>query len=433
MIVSEYFKIWNGFKNKYLTYKYVGATPSGDFVFNVLNPLGSGSNIYEYDVTNPGINSVLKENALPEFTADDFFPTTNENMPGEEQFQLNGTRELELKYGLADVNGIYKSYGKEGKGQSSTDAYNKARAVAARLNKEVLGSGYRAIVGKQDDKQGGVNTIVQIVDEYYQVGSQELQPDEQLNDLLKTRMQEFGVKTQYTEDFIKRMGGDVNAVTNAVQKTILVSKQLENRKTLPEEVGHIAEAYNRGLMAHNRLMELIVHTPEYAEAKRDYNEAYNGDETKIKQEAIGKLIGNTIIKQTRPVNNTLLTYLTKLWNDFLGLFINVNQYKLQNEIEAITGKYATDVIEGNFETWNTTVAIEGEFYQLSTASTREVEQLLKNSIDTIYKKIQIYQERSSASFTEREKEIFNDLLNSLAKNQHKAGLLKRNAEGYVTL
>ena len=39
-------------------------------------------------------------------------------------------------------------------------------------------------------------------------------------------MQAFGVKTEYTEDFIKRMGGDVNAVTNAVQKTILVSKQI---------------------------------------------------------------------------------------------------------------------------------------------------------------------------------------------------------------
>ena len=33
--------------------------------------------------------------------------------------------------------------------------------------------------------------------------------------------------------------------------------------------------------------------------QRDYTEEYNGNETKIKREAIGKLIGNTIIKQTR--------------------------------------------------------------------------------------------------------------------------------------
>lgn len=425
MVGTKYFKMWNAYKNMYYTYKYVGVTPSNDFVFNVLPPLGSSSNIYEYDVSNPGITSVIKTNGLPDFKESDYFPTIDQNDPGEEFDQIAQAKTLEIKFGLVDGNNVHKNYGSEGNTDASRAAYGKAYADTIRINKEALGSGYKAIIATQADGQGGNNIIVRMVDELYDVEEQKLAPDNQLNVLLRERMTELGISIEDYDDFIDRMGHDIAAVSNAFQKVIKVSKRLETEKSLPEEVGHIAEGYNKGTAAHNRLMQLIVYTPEYAEAVRDYSEKYKGDDIKLRREAIGKLIGNTIINQNRegPVSPVVRTFLQRIWDRFLSIFTGVNQYKVQNEINAITGKYATDVIEGHFDTWNKTVEIDEEFYQLSTAPAEEARDLLMRSIDSIYKKIKIYERKSLKSFTEREKEIYNELSISLKKEQYKEGLL----------
>jgi hypothetical protein len=145
----------------------------------------------------------------------------------------------------------------------------------------------------------------------------------------------------------------------------------------------------------------------------------------MKREAIGILIGKTLIKKNRevPVSNSIYTFLAKMWNDFISLFSGQNEYDLQREIDTITGKIATDVLEGGLAVKRDTIVMDGEYYQVSSVPAEEAAQLLKDSIDSIYKKIKLYEQKSIESFIEREKEVVDKLMKNLADENYKRGLL----------
>src|SRR5690606_6252134 len=120
---------------------------------------------------------------------------------------------------------------------------------------------------------------------------------------------------------------------------------------LAEEVGHFAEAYSRNSVFHNRLMELIEHTPTYKNTLEKYGEVYNGNITKLKQEAIGKLIGEAIIKRDNELrqktNRTIIDFLQALWNKFISIFKKANINDIQQELNKITGNIASQILSND--------------------------------------------------------------------------------------
>lgn len=417
-IETQYIKYYNNGRD--YVYKFAGINGSEDYIYNVLEPLGLG-NIFEYSLGKK-LETVVPSNKLPKFKDDDFF-ATSENV-SEEYLQINNTKELETKFGLVDSNGTYKSYGKDGMGESSTKAYRRLINDLAKINQALKDTPFKAVYGKQADSKGNLNWIGRIVDESYQMESTYgLAPDEQLNDLLKNILAKLGIRVEYTEELYTRMGKSANAVADITNKLIRIAKGSEKLSTLPEEVGHFAEAYNRGSAAHARLMEIVPLLPEYKQVLADYGVVYEGNELKLKQEAIGKLIGDAIIKQTRPIENkTLLSYLKKVWNDFINLFKSANESQLRSEVEDITGEIAQDVLSGNLIE-KESITVDGVLYQLGTDAMDDSVVLLRKSIDSIYKKIRLYEKKALTEFTEKEKSVLEQLVENLNKDLYKEGLL----------
>ena len=404
-VLTKYIKINSAGRDR--GYKFVGITSRGDHIYNVMEPLGIGANVYEYNILDQGTTSVIPTNKFIEFSEDDYYHSTEELNAGGEKYQVESAKELEQKFGIADEAGVHRSYGKETKDKAGREAYQKALAAVLRINPELRDTGYRAIISREPDKEGGSDLIIKIVaedkrQELYQLPKENgLEPNQKLNALLREQMAKAGVSIKDYDALKDRMGGDIAGMADLFLKLIKVSKGLENLDTLPEEVGHMAEGFNRGNRIHSRLMYLVINTPEYAQVVRDYSALYEGDETMLKQEAIGQLIGKHIIKrfevgmatEDRP-SSSLMLMLRELWNRFLAIFRKPSEYNIASEIEAITKKISADVLEGNFKSWKLDADLQGRYYQLSTATDEEVRDLMQSSIDSIYKKIKIYERKA---------------------------------------
>jgi len=417
---TKYFKLYNP-NGKIYVYKYSGTTSTKNPVYNIIETLGEG-NITEYSLDSIP-KSVIAINNLPTFSEKDFYATTDQSSPGQEYYQIKGGRDLEIKYELVDALGQYKKYGKEGNGASSTKVYKKLIEDLAKINKDIRGTGYKALPGKTV-LDGKTYWIGQIVEEFAQIEG-EAMPNNELNDYLKAWFNKLGGKVEYYEDLKQRTGNDVTAIADIGNKLISISKKDEGLDTLPEEIGHFAEAYGRGTLAHSKLLDLVTFTPEYQITVEQYGEIYKNNELKLKQETIGKLIGKAIIKkyEDTKVNNIILTYLKKLWNDFISLFRNQNEVTYRQEIEDITGKIAEDILSGNIDILPTSVTIDGKFYQLTTNVGEKAEEILKTGIDATYKKIKLYERKALTEFTERERQLLAKLSSDLDKKKYQRGLL----------
>jgi len=412
-VLSTYFKYGTG---KERTYVYSGLTTTGDYIFNVLEQLGEG-NIYEYNIAETVPSTVIAANKLPDFDDNAFYSFNTKN----KLYQVESVKDLEIKYNLIDITGNYKSYGKDGMGASSTKAYRKLIEDLAKINRDIAGTGFKAIYAKQADGKGNVNWVGKIVDEYDQLESNGLAPDEQLNEKLKSVMRDVGIKVEYFDDLQTRLGLSASGMADLTRKLIKISKKGEGLNTLPEEVGHFAEAYNRGTSAHSRLMELVVSTPIYAEVVAQYGEEYGGNELKLKQEAVGKLIGSALIQRNK-VSNTFMTFITKLWNDFISLFKKVNEITLEQEIEDITGKIADEVLEGKLSQKDVSIQLGEKFYKISTAVNEKAKKILEDGIDSVNKKIKIYQNQGSEKFTSTRESLLIKLQSDYNKKNYELGL-----------
>lgn len=268
---------------------------------------------------------------------------------------------------------------------------------------------YPVVVGKNE------------IEEKLQVTAEKIKPNEELNNTLKQYLNKLDIKIEYINDFFIRSNNNAIAVANITDKLIKIAKYGEGVDTLPEETGHFAEAYNRGNEWHSRLMELVDKMPVYEEVRRDYTFAEIDD---YKREAIGKLIGRAIIKKnqegkTPGITDSISRIIQRVWDNFIKLFKKADYVKFNTEVKTIIDKVASDVLAGNINNLNTTA--NGEFYQLDPNISKE-QQVLQDGIDSIYKKIKIYEERALTEYTDREKALLNKLQTDLSQKLYKKGL-----------
>lgn len=331
----------------YNTYAYVGTTADGQLIFNIQENLGYDKFITEFS-KDGYVDSVVKQNKLPELLEEDFYNNVAENE--EKLYQIE-----------------------------NNEPSKKA--------------------------------------------------NEDLNNSLKTWLTSFGITVEYHNNLQEKLGYDAIGMADIYKKLILISQSKENIATLPEEVGHFAEAYSRGQSFHNRLMELIDKTQTYKDVVAKYNDIYKGDTTKLRQEAIGQLIGEALIRKDentrKNTNNAILQFLQGLWSKFVGIFKRGNVNDIQEEINKITDFVANEILTNktdNFTPKN--IQIGDEFFQLvDDTSILTEKQVLENAIDSIYKKVKIYAEKGSTTYVEREEKVLKDLTDQFNKTQYNLGLL----------
>lgn len=263
--------------------------------------------------------------------------------------------------------------------------------------------------------------------------------DENLNNILKGFASSLGITIADHENLKTRLGTNAKGLADIYNKLILISQGNQDINTLPEEVGHFAEAYSRNTMFHSRLMELVSNTDEYKEVLQQYGELYNNDETLLRRETIGKLIGKAIVKRYKETrnktNNIILQFLEALWNNFIKIFRRVNASDFNKEIGTITDMIAEKILAGEVDIFtDINVKIGEKFYRLgNTVDVNEALNVLEKSIKSIYKKIELYNTKLSPDYLQQEKNIQEKLLKNYNNENYKLGLLQYVANARIEL
>ena len=179
--------------------------------------------------------------------------------------------------------------------------------------------------------------------------------NKELDRKLKGFLDLTGMTTNFTDDILvdgKKV--DAVAMTDMVSKVIDVIQDKMDITTLPEESGHVFfEMLPEGNSLRERMLDKIEDTEIYKQVVAEYSELYNGDSLKLKKEAIGKLIGNEIIKLENNERPSMINFIGK-WFDravkFLkGLVTEVSSDEINPFIASAKAILSNDVSELNSE------------------------------------------------------------------------------------
>ena len=175
---------------------------------------------------------------------------------------------------------------------------------------------YEIKVGNILEKLYGKNNVKTITDEY---GNQwreitidsnrdlkniELQleskgvPNEQLENKIKDWLGKVGIQYNSVEKIYRVDGTEIDAVAKANVLTGIL-EVVEGKRgidTLPEEAGHfIVELLGDEHPLVKVMMSKVINYQVYKDVLNSpYAEEYNGDETKLRKEAVGKLIAQVM-------------------------------------------------------------------------------------------------------------------------------------------
>jgi hypothetical protein len=181
-------------------------------------------------------------------------------------------------------------------------------------------------------------------------------PSKELNTMLREWATKHGIDIQSLEEFTKRLEesgitdryeSSAIAVADVMNKLILVSEGKADITTLPEEIAHFAVELLENDPSVKRALEIVDQTEEYQYVKKTYSEVYNNDETKLRKETLGKLIGKSIVGKFEEVSppKGLITFIKTIIDKLKRRFSRANKNgNFQTELEEITGKIAEDIL-----------------------------------------------------------------------------------------
>lgn len=164
---------------------------------------------------------------------------------------------------------------------------------------------------------------------------------------------------------------NANAVVDLTSKVIRVIEGKEKADTLPEEAGHVIVAMlgnNHPLV--RSMMNEVEQYDIYQQVVEEYGEVYNNDTTKLKKEAVGKIIAKKMLGETLDKVEANESRLSRWWNRVLKAINNIvaslkGRQEFENRIvQADPFSQAAQMIlnEDTIDYEN----IEGEvYYQLS--------------------------------------------------------------------
>jgi hypothetical protein len=185
---------------------------------------------------------------------------------------------------------------------------------------------------------------------YFQIASNLTTPAiKELDNFLLDFLKGFNVKTKEFEELKSRLGIDALGATDVLNKLIWYVKN-RNEETLPEEAAHMLVA----LMGEkhpdiNDLLSNITNWSEYNDIKKKYLPIYK-DETKVKIEAVGKLIAKALVKNYK-ANGLDKTKLQKALQNILdyieSIFDSLNLSSVFFYNENIADHVAINVLSGN--------------------------------------------------------------------------------------
>ena len=245
------------------------------------------------------------------------------------------------------------------------------------------------ILGSKQDIEGFKEFVSK---DSYQIESSKETSDSKIDSTIKSWLEKVGIKYTAVDKIYDNEGNEVSAVAKAdiVGKLIEVVEGKRGIDTLPEEAGHMLV---RMLGSEHPLVQVMIKNVSNYKVYQDviendnYVRAYNNDETKLREEAVGKMIAQVLVakmtgKELNPEQRKEESRILAAWKwlvNRLGRLIGTNA-----KDELFTFKQAADIIIEHTpieesEDFRNPLSPKTIFYQLDEAQTQKVVEKLQET------------------------------------------------------
>lgn len=209
-----------------------------------------------------------------------------------------------------------------------------------------------------------------------------------INEAVNKFLNTIGVTVQQVKEITSRNGEVIaaNAMADLLYKTIQVVEGKSKIDTLPEEASHFLVAMLRESTLYKSMFNDIQNYEIYKEVVKEYNSQYNGDVTKLKEEAMAKVITSLIVNNFS--DSKLETRANSWWNRVITylreLFSKANKEELYNTIQyaAPFSEAANLIINDSINRrYYPSSENEGEFYQLEEQTQDVIKDALTSNLN----------------------------------------------------
>ena len=239
---------------------------------------------------------------------------------------------------------IYKDKPKVINSSDTTSVANLDSVSKDFRNRRLL-TGYGRIVPEGGEIQGKNTTSTE---EYSQLksGSKEA-ANEQIDTKVKNWLTSVGIEYQNVENITDRDGNPIDAIAKAdmLHKVVQVVEGKADITTLSEEAAHfLVELLGDDNPILKGMMNAVEGTDVYKEVVADYKDLYNGDETKLKKEAVGKMIAKAIVRKEKVKAEKLLPWWQRAWRWIKRKLSGLSSSNMEKELAPFMD--AADIILG---------------------------------------------------------------------------------------
>ena len=173
--------------------------------------------------------------------------------------------------------------------------------------------------------------------------------NKEIDDKVKAWMSSMGISYKNVEEITDRDGNPVDAIAKAdmLHAIVEVVEGKADITTLSEEAAHfLVELLGDDNPLLKGMMNSIEGTSIYKETVADYNDLYNGDETKLRKEAVGKAIAQAIIKKQKIENqNAFQRWFDRAWTWLKRHLSRVSSSLIEDDLAPYA--QAADIIFNN--------------------------------------------------------------------------------------
>ncbi len=228
----------------------------------------------------------------------------------------------------------------------------------------------------------------------YQVSSMMEDANENLDNIIKEYLDSIGVTVEELDEITDSQGNPLNVIARAklLDNLIQVVKGKSRLDTLSEEAAHFAvRLLGKDNPLFNKMMKDITKYEIYKATLAEYSSfvAYQNEDgtsniDKIKEEAIGKLIANHIVKQFKGEETEANIEKANRWFDNVlnvlkRILKNVGLTKLSDAIRIADNKVsnpykdiASEILSGKTSKKNNQTLEDSDFYQAGEVSQKSI-------------------------------------------------------------
>jgi len=195
--------------------------------------------------------------------------------------------------------------------------------------------------------------------------------DEKLDKIIKNLLESLGFSVQEFDRIRTERGLDAVASVDILNKIVKVARGKAKIDTLAEEASHVVfRMLGKDNPMYQRAMSLIDKTDLYSRVKQEYWETYEGNEEKVKEEAVGKMISRYVVNQhlenerNKTIIGQIINTIKMILNRVINMFKSVNEVSLQEVIDNAYGTLAERMLSGKLDELSFENLKDDVFYQL---------------------------------------------------------------------